>query len=426
MAWYCSKECQAKHWPVHKIFCKGRGASAPADDNETLRNTQKALAQSSLGCISSDPYARASSLPRGKDQIIGTSIPAAYWDGEGNASGGHTECAIPAWLKDPILEQPGFPYPIPSPVVPAHRLGPSPGAGIGLFATRDLAAGELIFAERALLIAPHAGVLMTDILRKRRGRTSVQGVELAVDGREDLLRLSLARMTPEKQAAYHALANVHAHATETPLLGVQLTNAIVLPSHVLQEAFPGHPMKDGQSMSGVCEVLSRVNHSCSPNAIVGFHLQSFTYVLTAARAISAGTEITRTYIDHAEPTAERQRALRPSQITSTTCQPLATVSAWMRDPALSDDHLIQESKRFVRLVQEEGMEANARYYGIHLLQLALSYAALGDRERYLEARENMMALGRGHRPMNGGEARWVLTEVPEKQMLWGHRVPMLD
>ncbi|TFY83504.1 hypothetical protein EWM64_g520 [Hericium alpestre] len=261
-----------------------------------------------------------------------------------------------------------------------------------------------------------------------------------------MLRLLLARMEPEKQRTYRELANAHTTNRITPLLGVLRTNAIMLPEQVWRKTWPGNTSEDDEKLSGVCEVLSRINHSCRPNAVVDFHIPSFTYVLTAARTIPAGTEITRTYIENAEPAADRQLALRPYgfrcrcaacasprvsdlrrwQIVKDACEPLPAVRAWMRDPALTDDHLIRVSKRVLQLGQEEGMEASAGFYGAHLLQLTLSYAALGERERYLEARERMLALGRCHHPLDGQLTGWLLPKVPEEQVVWGHRVPALD
>ncbi|KAK3311198.1 uncharacterized protein B0T15DRAFT_408829, partial [Chaetomium strumarium] len=54
--------------------------------------------------------------------------------------------------------------------------------------------------------------------------------------------------------------------------------------------------------------LAMVNHSCVPNAFVGFHKR--TAVLRAERPIQEGEEITISYIDNMLPTSARHEALR--------------------------------------------------------------------------------------------------------------------
>ncbi|KAG6847702.1 hypothetical protein H0H93_006432, partial [Arthromyces matolae] len=58
--------------------------------------------------------------------------------------------------RDALLSIPNFPQPVPSPPEPRHRVGPTDSVhALGLFATRDLKMGDLVFAERPLLVTPH-------------------------------------------------------------------------------------------------------------------------------------------------------------------------------------------------------------------------------------------------------------------------------
>jgi hypothetical protein len=60
--------------------------------------------------------------------------------------------------KKKILNIPGYPQPVPkSPgSMKSHVVKSTPTMGKGIFATRDILMGEIIFAERPLLIMPCA------------------------------------------------------------------------------------------------------------------------------------------------------------------------------------------------------------------------------------------------------------------------------
>ncbi|EEB94645.1 hypothetical protein MPER_06507, partial [Moniliophthora perniciosa FA553] len=68
---------------------------------------------------------------------------------------GWTECYITARAKRKILKTPGFPEPLPRPTQPdCFRVVDLPGKGRGIIATKDIKWGDLILAERALIIFP--------------------------------------------------------------------------------------------------------------------------------------------------------------------------------------------------------------------------------------------------------------------------------
>ncbi len=95
--------------------------------------------------------------------------------------GGWTECIISAPLKSTILSTPDYPLYIKQPDTPAHRISESPGKGLGMFATRKIAVGALILAERALMISPGGARGVTpDLLRKYPRGAGQTGVTLRV------------------------------------------------------------------------------------------------------------------------------------------------------------------------------------------------------------------------------------------------------
>ena len=61
-------------------------------------------------------------------------------------------------IKRRILSTPGFPGPVQKTAAAKvnHRAGPLPCGGLGVFATCLVCTGDLIVAERALPILPHA------------------------------------------------------------------------------------------------------------------------------------------------------------------------------------------------------------------------------------------------------------------------------
>ncbi|KAI0045236.1 SET domain-containing protein, partial [Auriscalpium vulgare] len=80
-------------------------------------------------------------------------------------------------------------------------------------------------------------------------------------------------------------------------------------------AMPGQLMHYG----GVFNDMSRVNHSCSPNAVYRWDLELFAGELRALRAIAPGEEITITYLDTCLPYAARQQILREKYSFTCTC-----------------------------------------------------------------------------------------------------------
>ncbi|KAF8876956.1 hypothetical protein BD779DRAFT_1650515, partial [Infundibulicybe gibba] len=95
--------------------------------------TEYAVDQRGLSCISVPPKPDGATL-------------AEYPDG-------WSECLVADKIKDKILSTPGFPAPLAHPPK-VHRIGSAPGKSLGIFATHDLDMGDLIYAERPLLVLP--------------------------------------------------------------------------------------------------------------------------------------------------------------------------------------------------------------------------------------------------------------------------------
>jgi len=118
---------------------------------------------------------------------------------------------------------------LPSPQ-PSYELREAPGKGLGLFAQRSIAAGELILVERPLLFTP---------LWMPPGGRSVE-----------LYNVLWSRLDPQAQATVMSLKNVK--NIHTPrFMGIIGTNG-------LQMKLNGGSERYG----GVFPVTSRINHRC--------------------------------------------------------------------------------------------------------------------------------------------------------------------
>ncbi|KAG6820058.1 hypothetical protein H0H93_005990 [Arthromyces matolae] len=70
-----------------------------------------------------------------------------------NASPSSSECILKGGQHlAAILSIPNFPTPVPQLSEALHRIGPSKHGSLGVFATRDIDIGDLIYAERPLLV----------------------------------------------------------------------------------------------------------------------------------------------------------------------------------------------------------------------------------------------------------------------------------
>lgn len=166
---------------------------------------------------------------------------------------GWTECIFDGPdAKQIVISTPGFPKPVPKPDHVSHSIKITKTANLGMTATRNLKMGDLVYAERPLLMT-YPGAKSAAALPSNT--TRAQMIQVALQEWEQLLKISFDRMLPERQAAYLALANSHTEDGSGPIFGVVRTNG-----------FGVTLKKEGgskkQFVSAVCEILSRINHRC--------------------------------------------------------------------------------------------------------------------------------------------------------------------
>ncbi|KAF8985023.1 hypothetical protein BDQ17DRAFT_1548715 [Cyathus striatus] len=195
--------------------------------------------------------------------IICTSIPSQ------KDPNGVTECLIPTQLKSQILNIPGFPRAPPDSPVDTYSISSMESKGLGMVATRTIGIGQLIVAERPIILIPD--VLPFD----------ANYVYSAL--RHAIIDYLASRLPSENSVAMYWLANVHLNASPQ-CHGIFETNSMAV-------------MFGTVKYLALTKEISRINHSCCPNALARFDYPSFSFHLRALRPIGAGEEITISYVD---------------------------------------------------------------------------------------------------------------------------------
>ncbi|KAK0433396.1 hypothetical protein EV421DRAFT_1910077 [Armillaria borealis] len=223
--------------------------------------------------------------------------------------GSGTQCLITDDLLQRLVRTPGgCPQPIKdSDLGGNYRISPTPGKGLGMFATCDFNTGDLIVNERPLMVVPRIPVgVLTD-----EGVLDEQATKTILHQAEKVMCPIFKRMREEDKKAFMELHNSHLQDRSGPILGVIRTNGYVFGD----EAETNTNASTKENHTSIFKDLSRVNHSCSPNASRKFHVSTFSMQLRAARNIKEGEEIFTTYTDILEPAAVRAKDLAPYQIT---------------------------------------------------------------------------------------------------------------
>ncbi|TFK87036.1 hypothetical protein K466DRAFT_599846 [Polyporus arcularius HHB13444] len=176
-------------------------------------------------------------------------------------------------MLDALLTQfPGWPLsfpPPPPPPPPVYEIVPIQGTGLGMVAIADIAAGSTIVRERPFFVMPGT---------------------ISANSEEEHLRIMhglVDFLHPDNKRAFFALRNSKGHTTSSQVKGIMDTNAFIA------GPFPTFPAK----YAGVARDISRVNHSCNPNAMHSFETATLTHVLRAVHAIRAGEEVTVSYLN---------------------------------------------------------------------------------------------------------------------------------
>jgi len=156
---------------------------------------------------------------------------------------------------------------------------PIEGKGIGLIATRAIAPGERILQEKPLLMC-----------------VSVAGGQL--DTNE--LAQAVAQLDEGAQAAFYGLSHcAEAWGERATPIGIWRSNA-----------YPTHDLADGRREAAIFADISRINHSCVPNAHIGWSETLEQQTVQAIRHIQPDEEILVSYLEYGHGRDERRGMLR--------------------------------------------------------------------------------------------------------------------
>lgn len=182
-------------------------------------------------------------LDHSDNQMLCTTLPMRHSsngplsaDPVGAAIDGLTECYISGYLKRKIASTPDLgEYPVPRVEVEAHRITPIPGKGLGVVAERTIRAGELIMAERPLLIVH--GLIVTPRQAQLDHLTKADNHQVVMHDMEKVFALAVERMSPERKKAFERLTNCHLHDGSGPILGRVRTNSFAVDQMIDPSAY---------------------------------------------------------------------------------------------------------------------------------------------------------------------------------------------
>lgn len=202
-----------------------------------------------------------------EDRLILTSVPPRAPSSPDNPEG-HTVCILLSEdTKKKVLRYQGFPLTyhmspqsLGNPETPNFAVRKATGMGLGVFATRDIDAGDFIFGERPLLVLPIFQISATNFDFAPH-HTEAQRDAMRMYGAEKTAEAAVARMTPSSRKAFMSLANSHMEDGSGTIIGIARTNQISIP---LVEGTAGpNPSEQILRYAGVGNVLSRMNHRCA-------------------------------------------------------------------------------------------------------------------------------------------------------------------
>ncbi|KDR74749.1 hypothetical protein GALMADRAFT_141092 [Galerina marginata CBS 339.88] len=355
---------------------------------------------SSFKLVETDP----SKIDHPENTIVLNTIPVKPIN-EPPDPDGHSQWIVLAQTKRKILDLSDYPQPVPRPVgPPAYVVRRTPTMGMGVFATRDIKIGDLIFSERPLLVIPrNLGSLG---IRMPEGYDNKTHQMITMFEWEKQLEIAVNRMNPEDQSVFRSLANNHTEDGSGPLLGIVRTNGYSI--YDLYDGRDRHP-EDATAYTGVANIGSRINHSCMPNVAHDFSLPSFSFQFTARRDITTGEQLFFAYCALNQSVARRQAELAPYGIVCecTSCANATPETDKFREEyeqrlkdcirevvqLIAAPHVTENALdpvlQFRKMLIQEGLHIGGAYASL-LLVIHQLYVKLGLPERaknYLEEYE---------------------------------------
>lgn len=181
--------------------------------------------------------------------------------------------------------------------------------------------------DRTTLLSTHVPVFLPTAIMVFR---IVRALSLGHVARDDIFSLASHAIEMDHEEAVHAHA-VHftvlgllRHSQDAGEIGFQPETISRILQCIKYNVFTLRDDSGKQSIGfGLYWTLSRVNHSCSPNALQTFRLGISgtlpSVQLTISREVEAGNEILISYIDEDQPKSARQALLQKSYNFQCNC-----------------------------------------------------------------------------------------------------------
>lgn len=206
------------------------------------------------------------------------------------------------------------------------------GKGLGAVATKDFEPGELVLAEYPIIPV----------------RTNEGG-----DAWNEELHRQYDQLTPEAQAEVFKLHDTCLQKPEKSLEGILWTNCISRDSGARFDV-------------AICLLVSRFNHSCSPNLEQSWDEGTGQAYLVAAEHIKAGEELFTHYVELRMDSKERKQQLRENYKFESTEEYSAESDQRRIEMKSLDDKIkrlqmnnpekgLQLVKKIMKLYDEEGL-----------------------------------------------------------------------
>lgn len=280
------------------------------------------------------------------------------------------------------------------------RLSQIEGKGIGLIATRNIERGELILQERPII---DTSCVPQDIKLKDFTVEDIVFMEMCNIPTSSMLRTRLQKvrhlfedLSGKEQSKVMQLLDVYEPKTDgqKTLFGCFGTNSVAR----------GH---NDPLNSLLCPLMSRLNHSCLPNAT---HFWAYPFErIVAMRDIDEGCEICTCYVELNAPRETRREELRKRYLFECCCEVCMLEGAALQasdkrrsEIAVIDDLILKvgafDAKRGLQLIdrmfdtlKHEGLlfsSAQARHY-YDAYQLACALEDIKSAKKFIyEAHRN--------------------------------------
>lgn len=231
-----------------------------------------------------------------------------------------------------------------------YIIAPVEGYGIGMLARRDLKLGECIIAEKPCF------TLGSNYVSQAIFKDTLKKVE---DNLIESLDESIKNLTDNQRKTFFSLHDKNETLTEgkTPI-GIFQTNGLEVGDDPSSRAI------------GVFLILSRVNHSCVPNANRAWNDDLKVTTLYAARDIKKGEQIFISYI-HSGSRAERQEYLEKCFNFTCKCKACSLEGEELEESDKRRKMIELADEQVIKLFKEENIELALRYIlkRIDLIQL---------------------------------------------------------